>query len=206
MRAALRFSATRQQQPADWPTGADGVGMQLHREFRAAAHVRRHEHLEISWRVHAGRLSSPLVRRHSDNPSGFLHYMPDGRMLIAEREGRLRIVRGGRLLQTPAWSMPPRHSDQEQLLAVAVDPDFDRSHLVHVIYTTTSARGELVFCLARLREVADTFGDQIVLFDDVPASPTRASASLRFGPDSKLFAAFDDGGMRRAAGDLSSLN
>jgi glucose/arabinose dehydrogenase len=135
-----------------------------------------------------------------------LAFTPDGRMIIAEREGRLRIVRGGRLLQTPAWSMPPRHSDQEQLLAVAVDPDFDRSHLVHVIYTTTSARGELVFCLARFREAADTLGDRIVLFDDVPASPTRASASLRFGPDGKLFAAFDDGGTRRLAGDLSSRN
>jgi aldose sugar dehydrogenase len=135
-----------------------------------------------------------------------LAFMPDGRMLIAEREGRLRIVRDGRLLPAPAWSLSSRHSDQEQLLAVAVDPDFDRSHLVHVIYTTTSARGDLVFCLARLRETADTLGDRIVLFDDVPASPNRASASLRFGPDGKLFAAFDDGGTPRRAGDLSSPN
>ena len=135
-----------------------------------------------------------------------LAFMPDGRMVVAEREGRLRIVREGRLLPAPAWSLPSRHSDQEQMLAVAIDPDFHRSHLVHVIYTTTSARGGLVFCLARFREAADTLGDRIVLFDDVPASPARASASLRFGPDGKLFAAFDDGGAPRLAGDLSSRN
>jgi glucose/arabinose dehydrogenase len=135
-----------------------------------------------------------------------LAFMPDGRMIIAEREGRLRIVRDGRLLAMPAWSLPARHSDQEQLLAVAVEPDFDRSHLVHAVYTTMSARGELAFCLARFREAGETLADRVVLLDDVPASPTRPAAAVRFGPDGKLFAAFDDGGTRRLAGDLSSPN
>jgi aldose sugar dehydrogenase len=135
-----------------------------------------------------------------------LAFMPDGRMVIAEGGGRLRIVRDGRLLPMPAWSLSARHSDQEQLLAVAVDPDFLRSHFVYAIAATTSARGELAFSVARFREAGDTLGDRIVLLDDVPASPIRPSASLRFGPDGKLFAAFDDGGTPRLVGDLSSPN
>src|SRR5439155_25387516 len=43
------------------------------------------------------------------------------------------------------------------------------------------------------------------LLDDILAS-RRPSASLRFGPDGKLFAAFDDGGASRLAEDLSSFN
>lgn len=133
-------------------------------------------------------------------------FLPDGRLLIAEREGRLRMVRDGRLRAAPAWLQPARHSDQEHLLAIAVDPDFDRSHLVHSIYTTMSARGELVFCLVRLREAGDTFGEPAVLFDNVPASPLRAAAALRFGPDGTLYAALDEGGRPNAAGDLASPN
>jgi glucose/arabinose dehydrogenase len=135
-----------------------------------------------------------------------LAFTPDGCILVAERDGRLRVVRAGRLLPEAAWTLPTRHSDQEQLLAVAVDPDFERSRFVYAIYTSTGSRGGLAFSLARLREVADTLGDRIVLLDDVPASPWGPSASLRFGPDGKLFAAFDDGGAARLADDLSSSN
>jgi glucose/arabinose dehydrogenase len=135
-----------------------------------------------------------------------LAFTPDGRILVAERDGRLRVVRDGRLLPAAAWMLPTPHSDQEQLLAVAVDPDFARLRFVYAIYTTTDARGTLAFSLARFREVADTLADRIVLLDDIPASPGTPSASLRFGPDGKLFAAFDDGGSARLAADLSSSN
>jgi glucose/arabinose dehydrogenase len=133
-------------------------------------------------------------------------FTPDGRMLVAEREGRLRVVRDGRLLPAPAWTLSMRHSDQEQLCAVAVDPDFERSRFVYAIYTMIAARGELTFSLARFREANDTLGDRIVLRDDIAASPRGPSASLRFGPDGKLFAAFDAGGVPRLAADWSSPN
>ena len=135
-----------------------------------------------------------------------LAFMPDGGMIVAERAGLVRIVRDGRLVSTPAWSVFERRSEREELLAIAVDADFARSHFVYAIYTTLSAPGELTFCLVRFREAADTFTDRIVLSDDVPASPDGASAALRFGPDGKLFAAFDDGGNSRSASDWSSYN
>jgi quinoprotein glucose dehydrogenase len=135
-----------------------------------------------------------------------LAFMPDGGMIVAERAGLIRIVRDGRLVSTPAWSVFERRSERERLLAVAVDADFTRSHFVYAIYTTLSARSELTFCLVRFRAAADTFADRIILSDDVPASPDGASAALRFGPDGKLFVAFDDGGSSRSASDWSSYN
>jgi glucose/arabinose dehydrogenase len=54
--------------------------------------------------------------------------------------------------------------------------------------------------------VQDTLGDRAVLLDAVPAARTGAAASLRFGPDGKLFAAFDAGGDPRRIGDLGSYN
>jgi len=63
-----------------------------------------------------------------------------------------------------------------------------------------------MFTLARFREVADTFGDRAVLLDEIPASSPSPSAALRFGPDGKLYVAFDDGGNARRRQDAGSLN
>ena len=73
------------------------------------------------------------------------------------------------------------------------------------IYAAPSRAGELAFTLARFRETADTLGDAATLLDRVPASASPAAA-LRFGPDGKLYAAFDDGGDARRREDLGSFN
>ena len=135
-----------------------------------------------------------------------LAFMPDGGMVVAERSGLLRIVRGGQLVSTAAWPVFERHSERERLLAVAVDADFDRTHFVYAIYTTDSEQSRLAFSLVRFRQTADTFIDRIIISDDIPASPDGATAALRFGPDGKLFAAFDDGGSPAMASDWSSYN
>src|SRR5207302_1460304 len=61
------------------------------------------------------------------------------------------------------------------------------------------------FSLARFREAANTFGDRIIVLDDIAARSDPAAA-LRFGPDGALYAAFDDGGDPRSADDLSSAH
>ncbi|MEO8260455.1 MAG: PQQ-dependent sugar dehydrogenase [Acidobacteriota bacterium] len=135
-----------------------------------------------------------------------LAFLPDGRMVVAERDGLLRIVRNGRLVATPPSPTVDGGVERDRLLAVTVDANFDRSHFVYAIYTTTSAEGDPAFSLVRFRETGDTFADRLIIADDVPASPDGAAAALRFGPDGKLFAAFDNGGRPQLAADLSSYN
>ena len=141
-----------------------------------------------------------------DQPAD-LAVAPDGRLFVAERSGQVRIVRDGQLLSNPAWSLAETPAGHGQLLAIALDPQFDRTRFVFAVHTTTSARsGEPVFSLVRFRETSDTLADRIVLLDEVRASQGNATASLRFGPDAKLYAAFDDGGDARLSGDLASPN
>jgi glucose/arabinose dehydrogenase len=133
-------------------------------------------------------------------------FLPDGRIFVAERAGRVRVIRDGRLQAQPALLLDDvTPEDHGGLLSLAVDPHFDRSGLVYALYTTLSRRDAPVFRLARFRAVRDTLGDRAVLLDDIEAS-SQAAASLRFGADGKLYAAFDDGGDPVAAGDLSSFN
>lgn len=141
-----------------------------------------------------------------DQPAD-LAVTPDGRLFVAERSGRIRILRAGRLLSATAWSLAETPAGHGQVLALALDPQFDRTKFVFAVYTTTSSRsGEPMFSLVRFREASDTLAERIVLLDEVRASQGNPMASLRFGPDGKLYAAFDDGGDPRLPGDLASLN
>jgi glucose/arabinose dehydrogenase len=92
------------------------------------------------------------------------------------------------------------------LVSIALDPAFERTHWVYAIYTTPSRSGVPVFRLARFREVHGILAERAVLLDDIPVSPIRPAASIRFGADAKLYVALDDGGDARAAGDLASMN
>jgi glucose/arabinose dehydrogenase len=91
-------------------------------------------------------------------------------------------------------------------LALTLDPQFPRTGFVYAIYTAESARQGRVFRLARFREVGGELAQQVVLLDGIPASSEAPTASLHFGPDGKLYAAFDDGGDERRSGDLASFN
>jgi glucose/arabinose dehydrogenase len=118
-------------------------------------------------------------------------FVPDGRLFITEREGRIRIVRDGTLTVAPAVILDDvRTIGGGGLLAIAAGPDFDRTHFVYVVYTATASDNTPVFRLARFREVKGTLADRAILVDSVPASPASTTASLRFGLDGKLFAAF----------------
>ena len=127
-----------------------------------------------------------------DNPSD-LAVAPDGRVFVAERGGRIRVIPGGREALA---------SDGE-LLAIALDPHFMRTHFVFAIYTAASVRGDRTFVLARFREASGTFGDRAILLDNMPAA-VGDTAALRFGPDGALYAAFGSGANEAAASNPTS--
>jgi len=128
-----------------------------------------------------------------------LAFLPDGRLLIAQRDGTIRSVRDGKLSE-PA-SLSDRWPTGDRLLAIAIDPDFARTRFVFAIVA-----GGGTFSMIRVREVGGTFGDRAVLLGGISAAAVEPAASLRFGPDTRLYAAFDDGGESRQVGDAASPN
>jgi glucose/arabinose dehydrogenase len=120
--------------------------------------------------------------------------LPDGGVLIAERAGAVRIVRGSGVSE--ALGAATARGDGA-IGSVALDPDVARTGHVFVVHTPPG-----VFRLVRYRIAGDVLVDRAVLLRDVPASADPA-AVLRFGPDGKLYAAFDDGGRGETAARLS---
>ena len=154
-------------------------------------------------------LRNELVTDGLESPTD-LAFASDGRLFVAERAGRIRLIRGGRLVSEPAISLAETLGAEGQLLALALDPQFERTRYAFAIYTAPSQSGDRagqpMFTLARFREVSDTLGDRAVLLDGAPATPHSPSAALRFGPDGKLYAALDDGGDARHRRDAASVN
>jgi aldose sugar dehydrogenase len=81
------------------------------------------------------------VARGLQNPWG-LAFLPDGRMLVTERPGRLRVVATNGQLSEPLGGTQPRVAARGQggLLDVALDPNFAQNRLVYLSYAED--RGE----------------------------------------------------------------
>jgi glucose/arabinose dehydrogenase len=98
-----------------------------------------------------GKVRLVTVAEGLERPWG-VAFLPDGRALVTERPGRLRIVgRDGRL-SAPLAGVPAVDAvNQGGLLDVALDPDFAKTRLVYLSYSepreggngTAVARGRL---------------------------------------------------------------
>src|ERR1700755_650510 len=64
-----------------------------------------------------------------------LAFTPDGAVLVAERDGNLRIIRNGTMKAEPVWTSPtPKGTAADSLHGLAVHPRFAQNHLVYVSY------------------------------------------------------------------------
>ncbi len=128
-------------------------------------------------------------------------FTPDGRLFIAERIGRVRIVDGDQRADALMLDAD-EDGGRDSVLSIAIDPDFERTHFVFVIQTVKSSSGA-VFRLARYRELRGTLAERAILLETGATAAEEAAAVLRFGRDGKLYLALDD---RGGAGRLLRLN
>ena len=117
-------------------------------------------------------------------------FLPNGDVLVTERPGRLRIIRGGKLLAAPVVGVPEVVSrGQGGLLDVVLHPNFASNKLVYLSYskptgdsaaaTTAVARG--TFENDRLSGVTDIFVAQ------TKGAPGHFGSRLAFDKDGLLF-------------------
>jgi glucose/arabinose dehydrogenase len=68
-------------------------------------------------------------------------FLPDGRMLVTEKAGRLRLVEKGRLLP-PVEGVPPVWSQgQGGLMDVAVHPDYEKNGWIYLSFSDPGENG-----------------------------------------------------------------
>jgi aldose sugar dehydrogenase len=124
------------------------------------------------------------------NPWG-LAFLPDGRMLVTERPGRMRIVSAdGTALSAPLAGLPAVHAlGQGGLLDVAIDPDFAITPWVYWSYAEDGVGGSGT-AVARGQLNGTTLDNVEVIFRQLPkvAGNNNYGARLVFANDKTLFA------------------
>src|SRR5258707_1003899 len=97
-----------------------------------------------------------------------LAFLPDGRMLITERAGRLRVVKGGKLDLKPIEGLPQvTEHGQGGLHDVVLHPKFAENQLIYLAYAARGADG-VGTELARAKLVGDRLENVQVLFRQEP--------------------------------------
>ena len=101
--------------------------------------------------VQGGKIRVVTVASGLVHPWG-LAFLPDGRLLVTEKNGRLRMIHDGVLEPDPVWISPTAPGQSgDALHFVAVHPQFAQNRLVYVSYpkqgdggfTLAVARGRL---------------------------------------------------------------
>jgi glucose/arabinose dehydrogenase len=148
------------------------------------------------------------VVRGLDRPWG-LAFLPDGRMLVTERPGRVRVVERDGRLSPPLGGVPPVFDrGQGGLLDVALHPRFADNHLVYLSYAEPGPRGTAGTAVARGRLGGTGLEDVRVIYRQEPkvTGTSHFGSRLVFAPDGTLFVTQGDRyGERAQAQDLSSL-
>ncbi len=159
------------------------------------------------------------VPGHAAVPAGFtdilvtsvgaptaITFTPDGRLLITQKTGSLRVFQGG-LLGTPALTIPAASictASEQGLLGVAVHPSFASNRFIYLFYTFSSLADSV--CVNRVSRF--TLPDsnvvnpatELVLVDNMPSPAGNHNAGdVHFGKDGYLYISIGEGGISSAA-------
>jgi glucose/arabinose dehydrogenase len=133
--------------------------------------------------VHASGLSHPWS----------VAFLPDGVMLVTERDGRLRLVRDGVLDPQPVEGLPTvRRAGLSGLMDVTLHPQFATNKFVYISYSKPLNEKENATAIARGR----WNGTALIDVSDVFVAPAGVGGGARmaFGRDGTLYVTTSGGG------------
>ncbi|MFC3712596.1 PQQ-dependent sugar dehydrogenase [Sphingoaurantiacus capsulatus] len=101
-------------------------------------------------------------------------FLPDGRVLVTERAGRLRVISGGKLQAKPIAGVPAVYENgQGGLFDVLPHPDFATNRLLFLSYAAGTPKANATR-IARARLDGDSLTDVKVIFEVAPLKNTPA--------------------------------
>ena len=153
----------------------------------------------------AGAVSVVTVTKGLEHPWG-LAFLPDGRMLVTERPGRIRIVDSDGHLSKPIAGVPEVYARGEGgLLDVALDPAFATNRLIYFAFAEPGAGGAAT-SVARAKLAGDHLEQLQIIFRQRPKveGSTHFGARLLFLQDGTLLVTLGDRNARDLIADLKT--
>lgn len=121
-------------------------------------------------------------------------FLPGGDILITERPGRLRIVRGGKLLPQPVEGVPAVvASGQGGLLEVASHPNFASNRMLYLSFSKPKADGkQATTALVRGRFENDRLTEVQQLFESISEGRGHFGGKIAFDKNGFVFLTLGD--------------
>ncbi len=125
-----------------------------------------------------------------NHPWGLI-FLPDGRLLVTERSGNLRIIdmKTGSISK-PVQGTPTVYAQgQGGLLDVALDPDFEKNRYVYLSFSQPGPAGSASTALGRGQLKSDSLANFEVIFSQEPkvTGPNHFGGRIVFSPKGHLF-------------------
>ena len=165
----------------------------------------QHRGTEREFDTSAGRVRLTTVARGLEHPWS-VAFLPDGRMLVTERPGRLRLVEADGRVGAPIAGVPEVAAvGQGGLLDVILDPAFATNHTIYLSYAEPGEGGAGT-AVARAR-LGDTRLEELaVIFRQRPKvdGGSHFGSRLVFGRDGMLFVTLGERNQRDEAQSLAN--
>jgi len=139
------------------------------------------------------------------NPWG-MAFLPDGRILVTERAGEIRIVKDGKLLDEKIQGVPAVYAKgQGGLLDIQLHPDFKENAWIYLSYSKPLAdSGGTVIARAKLEGNSLTNLEE--LFQTSPFTPSEVhfGSRIAFDGNGYMFLTSGERGKKENAQDLTN--
>ena len=140
-----------------------------------------------------------------------LAFLPDGRLLISEREGTLRIADLAGKLSPPIKNVPPvRAEGQGGLLDVALHPRYSNNSWIYLSYSHAQSDGNSFTAVVRATLQDDQLSDLKIIYQgpsaDYSGHAHHYGSRIVFDANGFLYFSIGDRGQRPEAQLLSTAN
>lgn len=128
----------------------------------------------------------------------YLTHSGDGRLFVAEQDGRVRLIQNGQLRPEPFLDISQQiatDGSERGLLGLALHPHFQENGWLYVVYTNLDGDTEITrYTTDPLNpNRADPDSALLILFIDQPFG-NHNGGQIRFGPDGYFYIGLGDGG------------
>ena len=133
-------------------------------------------------------------------------FLPDKNLLFTEREGRVRMIRDGKLVAKSIFNLNDIVlKNKSGALGLCLHPQFAMNKQLYLA-SNYLLNNRMKLRIVRYELNKDTLLNPLVILKDIPANQNHTGCRLVFGPDKKLYITTGDADEPMMAQDLKAYN